>query len=55
MKLEELVTVMLLTVAAIDQYLPIGLVLAGVLLVYITVVHGDFIYRSYLTLNRDLT
>ncbi|CAA94602.3 long-chain-fatty-acid--CoA ligase [Caenorhabditis elegans] len=55
MKLEELVTVMLLTVAVIAQNLPIGVILAGVLILYITVVHGDFIYRSYLTLNRDLT
>lgn len=55
MRLEELVTAMLLTYAAIETYFPIGLALSGVLLVYITVVHGDFIYRSYLTLNRDLT
>lgn len=53
--LEELVTLMLVTVGAIAQNMPIGIVLAGILVLYITVVHGDFIYRSYLTLNRDLT
>ncbi|CAI5449656.1 unnamed protein product [Caenorhabditis angaria] len=55
MKLEELVTVMLVTGALLFQNLPIGFFLAAVLAIYIAVVHGDFIYRSYLTLNRDLT
>ncbi|CAB3410048.1 unnamed protein product [Caenorhabditis bovis] len=55
MKLEELVTVMLVTGALVFQNLPIGVFLSAVLVVYIAVVHGDFIYRSYLTFNRDLT
>lgn len=54
MRLEELVTVILVTSAIFAQNIPIGAVLSIVLLVYITFVYGDFIYRSYLTLNRDL-
>ncbi|EGT46624.1 hypothetical protein CAEBREN_01334 [Caenorhabditis brenneri] len=55
MKLEELATVMCLTFAILEFYFPIGIVLMLFLCLYIAVVHGDFIYRSYLTLNRDLT
>ncbi|CAI2350717.1 unnamed protein product [Caenorhabditis sp. 36 PRJEB53466] len=53
--LDELVTAMLLTVGVISQWFPIGVVLAALIALYIAIAHGDFIYRSYLTLNRDLT
>ncbi|VDM59922.1 unnamed protein product [Angiostrongylus costaricensis] len=35
--------------------LPIGVVLGLLLSIYMAFVYGDFIYRSYLTLNRDLS
>lgn len=54
MRIEELVTVILVTFAIFVKNLPLGAVLLSVLVVYITFVYGDFIYRSYLTLNRDL-
>lgn len=54
MKLEELVTLILIVVAVFFKNLPLGAVLGIVLSVYIAIVYGDFIYRSYLTLNRDL-
>uniref|UniRef100_A0A913HVD4 Very long-chain fatty acid transport protein n=2 Tax=Strongyloides stercoralis TaxID=6248 RepID=A0A913HVD4_STRER len=57
------------SVLKIGQFLPLFLILTAflvtnisikvlvyiTLILYIAVVHGDFIYRSYLTLNRDLT
>ncbi|CEF71222.1 Long-chain fatty acid transport protein 4 [Strongyloides ratti] len=57
------------SVLKIGQFLPYFLIITAflvtsisikilvyiTLILYIAVVHGDFIYRSYLTLNRDLT
>ncbi|CAJ0602760.1 unnamed protein product [Cylicocyclus nassatus] len=55
LKLEELVTLILIVTAIFFKNLSIGVVLGIVLSVYIAIVYGDFIYRSYLTLNRDLS
>ncbi|CAI4223875.1 unnamed protein product [Auanema sp. JU1783] len=55
MRIEELLTVFLITTAVFFQSMPLGLVLSFVLTIYITFVYGDFIHRSYLTLNRDLS
>uniref|UniRef100_A0A0N5CAF4 Very long-chain fatty acid transport protein n=1 Tax=Strongyloides papillosus TaxID=174720 RepID=A0A0N5CAF4_STREA len=57
------------SILKIDQFLPLFLIITAflvtnisvkilvylTLILYIAVVYGDFIYRSYLTLNRDLT
>ncbi|VDL66071.1 unnamed protein product [Nippostrongylus brasiliensis] len=55
MRIEELVTLVLIVVAVFFKNLPLGVVLSLILSVYIGIVYGDFIYRSYLTLNRDLS
>ncbi|XGW29556.1 hypothetical protein V3C99_008969 [Haemonchus contortus] len=55
MRLEELVTLMLVVTAVFFKSLPLGVVLGLVLSLYIAIVYGDFIYRSYLTLNRDVS
>ncbi|VDO77266.1 unnamed protein product [Haemonchus placei] len=55
MRLEELVTLMLVVTAVFFKNLPLGVVLGLVLSLYIAIVYGDFIYRSYLTLNRDVS
>ncbi|KJH44847.1 AMP-binding enzyme [Dictyocaulus viviparus] len=52
---EELITLIFIVTAVFFKSLPIGVVLGFVLSIYIAVVYGDFIYRSYLTLNRDLS
>ena len=41
--------------AAIIYNFPIGGTIGLILAAYIAYYHGDFIYRSYLTLNRDLS
>ncbi|KAE9420974.1 hypothetical protein Angca_002170, partial [Angiostrongylus cantonensis] len=55
LRLEELVTLIVIVTAVFFKSLPIGVVLGLVLSIYMAFVYGDFIYRSYLTLNRDLS
>ncbi|CAD6196158.1 unnamed protein product [Caenorhabditis auriculariae] len=55
MRLEELATVVVVAGAVFFQNLPFGVTITILVSLYVAVVYGDFIYRSYLTLNRDLT
>ncbi len=51
---ERTISLSLLVVTFMFNNLPMKYFAGTILVVYIAYVYGDFIYRSYLTLNRDL-
>uniref|UniRef100_A0A0N5A4G5 Very long-chain fatty acid transport protein n=1 Tax=Parastrongyloides trichosuri TaxID=131310 RepID=A0A0N5A4G5_PARTI len=55
LKLDQFLPLFLIITAFVVSNIPVKSLVYIALILYIAVVHGDFIYRSYLTLNRDLT
>uniref|UniRef100_A0A915AC12 Very long-chain fatty acid transport protein n=1 Tax=Parascaris univalens TaxID=6257 RepID=A0A915AC12_PARUN len=52
---EDVVSIILLIATFVFNSVPVFYVLVVISIAYIAYVYGDFIYRSYLTLNRDLS
>lgn len=54
MGVEDVVSIILLIATFVFNNVPAFYLLVVILIAYIAYVYGDFIYRSYLTLHRDL-
>uniref|UniRef100_A0A9J2P4Z0 Very long-chain fatty acid transport protein n=1 Tax=Ascaris lumbricoides TaxID=6252 RepID=A0A9J2P4Z0_ASCLU len=55
MGVEDVVSIILLIATFVFNNVPAFYLLVVILIAYIAYVYGDFIYRSYLTLHRDLS